>query len=145
VISITAAGTTCLLLEARSPWAGWFWAYTASFSAHLAIIGVSYLLFEDPGTRRRRVGRWIAAGAMGWALVAGPVALAAWLGLAPPAGPWVTALAMPAITLLAGATFHRLMPRLYGRPGSAFRVHATGALLASLAAALAAGTLHLAP
>lgn len=143
VLSVTGAGFICLLLYVQQPADVWLWAYVAGFAAHLAIIAVSYLLWE-PTSIGQRLARLTLAVVMGWLLIFLPVAL-----VRTPAQPkgHVMAPVLLGTTILAAVGFERLMPWLYRPENSAYRVHGTSALLAAAASALtfAAITLWLEP
>ncbi len=144
-ISITAVGMGCLLLQARSPWSGWFWAYTASFAAHLAMIGVAYLLYEPTEGLKQRLGRLVLAAGLGWLAVAGPVVAVSIITTSPREALTPVALIMIPVAV-AAAAFYALMPWLYGRTrGSPSRVHTTTAALAASAAATTMTLLYATP
>lgn len=134
VISITAVGMGCLLLQARFPWSGWLWVYTTSFAAHLAIIGAAYLLYQSAGGAGRRVGRLLLAAGLGWLAVACPVGVVRCFEAS--AQEALVALGVVVLPVVAAAAaFFALMPWLYGSTrGSPSRVHTTAATLAAVAA-----------
>ncbi|NBC11206.1 MAG: hypothetical protein GVY24_05640 [Planctomycetes bacterium] len=138
VISITAVGMGCLLLQTRFPWDGWLWVFTASFASHLGMVGVSYLLYEPVGGAGLRIGRLLLAVGLGWLAVAGPIGVACAIMTSPheamvPLG----LIVMPVVAAAAG--FYMLMPWLYGRTrGSPSQVHTTAVTLVACASAATA-------
>lgn len=136
VTAVTGLGMIGLLLHVRYPWHGWLWAYTASFAAHLANVGVSYLLYEKSKSTAARIARLIGSAMLGWGLVFGPIALLSHSDEVTPTGLVIIGLFMLVSTFFSAAMFKGLMPWMYGRPGTPYRVHSTGFALALLAASL---------
>lgn len=135
VISVTCVGMACLLLEVTSPWAGWLWVYTAGFAAHLAIVCVSYMLHDRALKPPRRIYKLLTAGSIGWILVYLPVALT-YLGRSTPDDLILIGAPMAVTTYLAAAAFESVRPWLYGNTGSPIRVHGSGIVIATTAAAV---------
>ncbi len=137
VFAVTGLGMVCLLLYTAYHWHGWWWAYTASFAAHLANVGVSYMLYEKPKTQGRRTARLLIAGALAWGLVVLPVGSACCEGLTA-VGAGAIFITILVTTYLSAMLFYVLMPWMYGGQRSPYRVHGTGFGLALFAVVLTA-------
>ena len=137
ILSIIGVGMVCLLLQTQRPWAGWLWAYTAGFTAHLTIIAVSYRPSESM-PRRGKDGAWLLyISAVAWAVTALPVAL---LSIPEVSLPLALLLAgsIYLMTALAGLIFQQRIAWLYRPDHPTRRVTLTAAGLASVCAVVLA-------
>jgi len=142
VLSVTGVGLVCLLLKTPYPWHGWLWVYTASFAAHLAMVGVSYMLYDKLVRRSHRIRYLLASGAMGWGMTFLPVCLI-YLSRLRTSDLLVIGFTLLVTTYIAAVVFDMLRPWLYGGHSSPERIHGTAFAIAVLVAVVNALTFYL--